>query len=48
MNREERLRAIAKVNASMPSDYTGGATDEEIAILDKLVELGLTGVEKTK
>ena len=48
MNREQRLKAIAKVDASMPSDYEGDPSDQEIAILDKLVEGNLTLVEATK
>ena len=48
MNREQRLQAIAKVDASMPSDYEGAPSDQEIAILDKLVADKLTLVQETK
>jgi hypothetical protein len=48
MDREQRLQAIAKVNASMPSYFEGEPSDEEIAILDKLIADNLTIVEETK
>jgi hypothetical protein len=48
MNREQRLQAIARVDASMPSDYEGEPSDQEIAILDKLVADNLTLVQETK
>jgi hypothetical protein len=48
MDREQRLQAIARVNASMPSDFEGEPSDEEIAILDKLIADNLTIVEETK
>jgi hypothetical protein len=48
MDREQRLQAIARVNASMPSDFEGEPSDEEIAILDKLIADNLTVVEETK
>jgi len=48
MNRQERLQAIARVNASMPSEVFGVPDENEIAILDKLVEMNLTQVKGTK
>lgn len=48
MKREQRLQAIARIDASMPSDYEGEAGDQEIAILDKLVAENLTPVQETK
>jgi hypothetical protein len=48
MNREQRLQAIARIDASMPSDYEGNPSDQEIAILDKIVAENLTSVEETK
>jgi hypothetical protein len=48
MKRQERLKAIAKVNASMPSDISGPPDENEIAILDKLVEMNLTQVKGNK
>jgi len=32
----------------MPSDYEGNPSDQEIAILDKIVAENLTSVEETK
>ena len=48
MKRQERLKAIAKVNASMPSEIFGVPDENEIAILDKLAEMNLIQVEVTK
>jgi hypothetical protein len=48
MKRQERLKAIAKVNASMPSDISGPPDEREIAILDKMLEMNLIQVEETK
>ena len=39
---------MARVDASMPSDYEGVPSDQEIAILDKLVAENLTLVQETK
>jgi hypothetical protein len=48
MDRLERLKRIERIDASMPSNLDGAPDDQEIAILDKLVEMNLTSVQVTK
>ncbi len=48
MNRQERLKAISDLHASMPVEMEGLPDDNEIALLDKLVEQKLTLVQETK
>jgi hypothetical protein len=48
MDRQQRLKEIQKVYASMPGDIEGEAGDQEIAVLDALVEKNLTAVQETK
>lgn len=48
MDRLERLKRIERIDASMPSNTDGAPDDQEIAILDKLVEMNLTQVKGTK
>jgi len=48
MDRQERLKAIQKVYASMPGAIDGEAGEQEIAVLDALIKDNLTTVQETK